>query len=133
MVSTNAEVQLVGGKAVHLATESGASITIENGNITVACPGQITVLAGKKSFAAGAHLSREMNSWQQGNFHREWQITSPQGEPLPALEYEIHRADGAVIRGRTDDEGKIPRQQGASFENIKLRVLGPPSNGVKDD
>lgn len=50
LVSANAEVELAAGKTVHLATEGGASITIEGGNISVTCPGNITVHAGKKSF-----------------------------------------------------------------------------------
>jgi type VI secretion system secreted protein VgrG len=33
-----------------LTTAGGANITIEGGNITVMCPGKITVRAGTKSF-----------------------------------------------------------------------------------
>jgi len=50
LISANAEIELAAGKTVHLATEGGASITIEDGNISVTCPGNITVHAGKKSF-----------------------------------------------------------------------------------
>ncbi|MGY0653072.1 DUF2345 domain-containing protein, partial [Luteimonas sp. A537] len=50
VVSANAEVEFAAGKTVHLATSGGASLTIESGNITVACPGEIKVHASKKSF-----------------------------------------------------------------------------------
>ncbi|QSQ43041.1 type VI secretion system Vgr family protein [Xanthomonas translucens] len=50
LISANAEVELAAGKTIHLAVAGGASVTIEGGNITVACPGTITVQASKKSF-----------------------------------------------------------------------------------
>ncbi|MCD7100418.1 type VI secretion system Vgr family protein, partial [Stenotrophomonas sp. MMGLT7] len=50
VVSANAAVELAAGKTVHLATAGGASVTIEGGNITFACPGNIRVHASKKSF-----------------------------------------------------------------------------------
>jgi type VI secretion system secreted protein VgrG len=57
MVSANAQLELAAGKTIKLATAGGASITIEGGNITVACPGDITVHAGKKSFVGPAQQS----------------------------------------------------------------------------
>ena len=50
IISANAEVDLAAGRTIHLATAGGASLTIDAGNITIACPGQITVHASKKSF-----------------------------------------------------------------------------------
>ena len=44
------EERIAAGKRIVLATEGGASITIDGG-ITVECPGTITVHASKKSFA----------------------------------------------------------------------------------
>ncbi len=50
LISANAEVELAAGKTIHLAVAGGASVTIEGGNLTFACPGTITVQASKKSF-----------------------------------------------------------------------------------
>ncbi|RBI02253.1 type VI secretion system tip protein VgrG, partial [Xanthomonas oryzae pv. oryzae] len=50
LISANADVALAAGKTLHLAVAGGASVTIEGGNITVACSGTITVHASKKSF-----------------------------------------------------------------------------------
>lgn len=50
VVSANAAVELAAGKTIHLATVGGASLTIEGGNIVIACPGTIKVHAAKKSF-----------------------------------------------------------------------------------
>src|SRR5690606_38065584 len=63
VVSANAEVELLAGKTVHLATAGGASLTIDDGNIVVACPGTIKVHAGKTSIAGSTQLSPEANGW----------------------------------------------------------------------
>ncbi|HBK45383.1 MAG TPA: type VI secretion system tip protein VgrG, partial [Xanthomonadaceae bacterium] len=57
MVSASAQLELAAGKTIRLATAGGASITIEGGNISVACPGSITVHAGRKSFVGPAQQS----------------------------------------------------------------------------
>src|SRR5690606_27058935 len=56
VVSANAEVELAAGKTVHLATAGGASLTIEDGNIVIACPGTIKVHAGSKVFVGPAKI-----------------------------------------------------------------------------
>ncbi|AAW76752.1 DUF2345 domain-containing protein [Xanthomonas oryzae pv. oryzae] len=56
LISANADVALAAGKTLHLAVAGGASVTIEGGNITVACPGTITVQASKKSFVGPVNL-----------------------------------------------------------------------------
>jgi type VI secretion system VgrG family protein len=51
IVSANAEVDWAAAKRISLSTAGGANITIEGGNITVQCPGKLTIHAGKKNFA----------------------------------------------------------------------------------
>src|SRR5690606_13884987 len=68
VVSANAEVELAAGKTVHLATAGGASLTIEDGNLVIACPGTIKVHACSKVFQGPTQLSREMNEWPQTKF-----------------------------------------------------------------
>ncbi len=50
VVSANAHVDWAAAKSIRLSTAGGANITIEGGNITIQCPGKITVHAGRKSF-----------------------------------------------------------------------------------
>ena len=64
IVSANAQVDLAAGKTVHLATAGGATLTIEGGNITIACPGSIKVHAAKKSFVGPTSLERELVQFQ---------------------------------------------------------------------
>jgi type VI secretion system secreted protein VgrG len=61
--SAQSEMTFAAGKKIHLAVSGGASITIEGGNITFACPGTITVNASKKSFVAATQLKQEMRKW----------------------------------------------------------------------
>ncbi|OFA03683.1 heterokaryon incompatibility protein Het-C [Duganella sp. HH101] len=51
LVSANAFVDWAAAKSITLSTAGGANITIDGGNITVQCPGKITVRAGTKSFS----------------------------------------------------------------------------------
>jgi len=123
VISANAEVELAAGKTVHLATEGGASITIEGGNISIACPGNISVHAGKKSFVGPAQLSREMNAWPEARFNEGFELRDPAGELIADMPYKLTRADGAVIRGVTDAKGRIPVQQGLGLERLVIEIL----------
>ena len=51
--SGQAAVELAAGRTLHVATAGGASLTIEQGNITFTAPGTITVHAARKSFQPG--------------------------------------------------------------------------------
>ncbi|MTV54183.1 DUF2345 domain-containing protein, partial [Pseudoduganella buxea] len=53
VVSASSFVDFAAAKSISLSTAGGANITIDGGNITVQCPGKISVKAGKKSFLAG--------------------------------------------------------------------------------
>ncbi|NZA28504.1 type VI secretion system tip protein VgrG [Luteimonas sp. SJ-92] len=65
LISANAEIEMAAGKTIHLATAGGASLTIEDGNIVIACPGEIRVHAGKKSFVGPTSLDMELVQFQE--------------------------------------------------------------------
>ena len=50
VISANAHIDWAAAKSIRLSTAGGANITIDGGNITVQCPGKITIHAGKKTF-----------------------------------------------------------------------------------
>jgi uncharacterized protein (DUF2345 family) len=52
VISANAHIDWAAAKSISLSTAGGANITIAGGNITVQCPGKLTVHAGKKRFAS---------------------------------------------------------------------------------
>lgn len=55
--SVNGHIDFASAKSIRLSTAGGASISIENGNITVQCPGKLTIHAGTKHFAGPARAS----------------------------------------------------------------------------
>ncbi|WP_407351270.1 type VI secretion system Vgr family protein [Luteimonas sp. R10] len=124
LVSANAELEMAAGKTIRLATAGGASLTIEGGNITIACPGTIKVHAGKKSFLGPTQLSREMNAWPESRFNEKFQAVFADGEPAANQKYVITRADGARIQGVTDAMGQIDLQQGLGVEGLTIELLG---------
>ena len=129
LVSANAEVDLAAGRAVHLATSGGASLTIEDGNIVIACPGEIRVHAGKHSFTGPTQLSREMNAWPATKFDEQVRVRFPSGKPAANYRYEIVRADGARVHGVTDGDGWAEVQKSAGIETHRIRLLGPAGGG----
>ncbi|QOY94871.1 type VI secretion system tip protein VgrG [Massilia sp. UMI-21] len=56
VISATSHIDWAAAKSIRLSTSGGASIAIEGGNITVQCPGKMTVRAGKKSLIGPARL-----------------------------------------------------------------------------
>ncbi|MES2757090.1 MAG: type VI secretion system Vgr family protein [Pseudomonadota bacterium] len=57
VISANAHIDWAAAKSISLSTAGGANITIDGGNITVQCPGKITVRAGMKKFNEPSSMS----------------------------------------------------------------------------
>ncbi|MEC5164267.1 DUF2345 domain-containing protein, partial [Janthinobacterium sp. CG_S6] len=57
IVSANAHIDWAAAKSISLSTAGGANITITGGNITVQCPGKITIHAGTKEFIGPERLN----------------------------------------------------------------------------
>lgn len=126
VISANAEVDWAAAKSISLSTAGGANITIEGGNITVQCPGKLTIQAGKKSFTGPASLSNEMPVLPRGAmaFDEKFQLLDPAGDPVKNMRYVILKDDGGRTEGVTDAEGHIPLQQGFRPEDLKIVILG---------
>jgi type VI secretion system secreted protein VgrG len=108
-----------------LSTAGGASVTIEGGNITFACPGKILVKAGKKSFVGPGTYAMDMNAWPKGTpLDEEMVLHWPFDEsPVVNRKFEIERQDGTVIRGQTDSAGKTGLQKSEFLEKLRLKLL----------
>lgn len=126
VISANANIDWAAAKRISLSTAGGANITIEGGNITVQCPGKITVHAGKKSFSAPASLSYPLPTLPRSamekrplNFKMQLMDTpGPDGHALAHTPWKIahgNMPDGlafiddkkVVAQGKTDDNGAI--------------------------
>jgi uncharacterized protein (DUF2345 family) len=124
LVSANAAVELAAKQAIHLANSQGAFLTIEGGNLTFGCPGKLAVHAGNHQLEGATQLSREMNQWSEAKFDQRVKLVTRSGKPAPNQRYEIHRDDGAVIKGVTDGEGWTQLQKGMSLDGVSVKWLG---------
>jgi uncharacterized protein (DUF2345 family) len=61
--SAHAHIDWAAAKKISLSTAGGANITIEGGNITVQCPGKLTVQASEKRFAGPTNMSYALPSF----------------------------------------------------------------------
>lgn len=67
MVSVSGKLDIASAKKIHLAVAGGSAITIEGGNITVQCPGVLTVHASQRSFGGPAQASLPLPIWTRGD------------------------------------------------------------------
>ncbi|TCS32895.1 Rhs element Vgr protein [Paucimonas lemoignei] len=68
LISANSHVDFAAAKSIELCTEGGASLKIEGGNITFACPGKISIKAASKSFTGPARLNYALPQMPRGEF-----------------------------------------------------------------
>ncbi len=108
IVSANAHIDWAAAKSISLSTAGGANITIDGGNITVQCPGKITIHAGKKSFTGGErntfampHLPRA----EPGPSDMEFRHFTEWGEAIAGRAFIAKLSDGTVRKGTLDAEG----------------------------
>ena len=67
--SANAHIDWAAAKRIVMSVAGGASITLEGGNITVMCPGTMTVKAGVKSFVGPETASYPLPIWTRADFN----------------------------------------------------------------
>jgi type VI secretion system secreted protein VgrG len=126
VISANAHVDWAAAKSISLSTAGGANITIAGGNITVQCPGKITIHAGKKSFSGPTTMGFDLPTLPRGvmQFDEKFQLLDPAGDPVKNMRYSITKEGGGKIEGVTNDDGMIPLQQGFLPEKLLITILG---------
>ncbi|WP_254442343.1 type VI secretion system Vgr family protein [Duganella vulcania] len=94
LVSASAFVDWAAAKSITLSTAGGANITIDGGNITVQCPGKITVNAGTKNFSGPTRMETVMpvlpnvkNTWVEMKAEYDDAWNTPW--PLTGLKFKI--------------------------------------------
>jgi type VI secretion system secreted protein VgrG len=63
LISANSHIDFAAAKSITLCTAEGASLTIEGGNITFACPGTISVKASTKTFTRPTSMNYPLSSF----------------------------------------------------------------------
>lgn len=123
MSSVNGTVRIRAKKELVLQC-GGAFIQIKNGNITLGGPGDLFFKVITIQKMGATSISQEMNNWSTSSFDQRVKLVTRTGEPAPNQKYEIHRDDGAIIRGVTDGQGWTALQKGMSLDGVKIKWLG---------
>ncbi len=123
--SSHAHIDWAAAKSIALSTAGGANITIAGGNITVQCPGKITVQAGKKSFLGPERLKYPLLTLPKGLlnslFDEKVRVRDHSGKPIANMPYHITDGAGNVYKGFTDEYGCCPRvHTGENSQALKI-------------
>ena len=129
--SQSASIDWASAKKITLSTAGGASIVIEGGNVTVMCPGTITVHAATKSFTSPSNAPTQLPTLPRGTlkFDEQFQLVDAAGDALANLRVEIVDPNGDSMLVVSDHDGKIPLRQGFSPDRLKIRVVGRVPGG----
>ncbi len=84
--SVNSHVDFAAAKSITLCTEGGASLTIEGGNITFACPGTISIKAASKSFGGPARQAYVLPKFPQSICKHCKRNAAASGSPFSLVE-----------------------------------------------
>lgn len=128
VMSANSHIDWAAAKSISLSTAGGANITIEGGNITVQCPGNIIIHAGKKVFSGPENQNYPLPALPRSEMVKKLMsfklrladTPGPNGHPLAETPWKI--AVGAQPDGLGDvDEKKLVAQGKTDADgNIKL-------------
>ena len=92
------------------------ALTLDEGNITFACPGNFTVKGGQHLFKAGGRGQLEMPVLPNGITELKNFIAinyrDAAGDPMAGVAYKIKFLGGAIVRGKLDEMGN------ARHENV---------------
>jgi type VI secretion system secreted protein VgrG len=130
------EVIAVQAKTKIVLQAGEASITLDGGDITFACPGKFTAKGGKKVFDAGASeganllnlpgtLAEEAKHWIALHY-----MDPELAEGIPDVDYEIHFENAPMLTGTLDDSGKA-RHENVANRPVKKVLYKPRKPGAE--
>ncbi|MFG6447151.1 DUF2345 domain-containing protein [Roseateles sp. BYS180W] len=123
--SQSGEVNWGAAKRIVLATAGGASITIEGGNITVQCPGKLTVQAGRKSFKGAGRVNYALPDLPAEKMYAaSFVVRDEQGAPQGGQHYLMTLPSGEVKLGTTDSAGQTLEAYSRAEAPVELTLLG---------
>jgi uncharacterized protein (DUF2345 family) len=129
LISANSRIEVAAAKRIEICTEGGASLTLEGGNITFACPGTISIKAASKRFAGPASINHDMPTWSKSSFDEKFLITDElTGEPAKNQPYRITLPGKQIIEGITNDRGETSLATSAAYGSLTLQLL-PKNKG----
>jgi type VI secretion system secreted protein VgrG len=124
LISANSHIDFAAAKSITICTEAGASLTIEGGNITFACPGTISIKASSKGFTGPVNQGYPLPQFPRTSMPdiplkfdiQIADIPGPTGVPIPHMAWRIVRTSDAdkafatdkiILEGESDADGKV--------------------------
>ena len=123
--AVNDFVKVESGKGV-LISSGGGYIKLEGGNIDIVCPGTMTLKAGLIKTMSGSSMSTDLAAMPklQMDYDEQYLVKNRAGKPMPNTKYKMTTADGKVVTGVTDGEGKTQKATSLSMGKVVLEILG---------
>ncbi|KEY56974.1 type VI secretion system Vgr family protein [Serratia sp. DD3] len=122
--STNGRIVL-NAKEELLLMCGGAGIRIKNGVIEELGPTRIVQKTPNLVYQGGESVNQAMPSFNKGEFVRRY-ILHADGDPEQVLKnqaFRIHRKDGSVLEGVTDELGQSPLLTMNELEKVALEII----------
>lgn len=124
ITSTNGRV-VINAKQELLLMCGGAGIRIKNGVIEELGPTRIVQKTPNLIYQDGDSVSQAMPSFKQGEYALKYRLHM-EGDPEHVLKnqkFRIHRQDGSILEGVTDENGESPQLDMHELENAALELI----------
>ena len=127
VISANAHIDWAAAKSISLSTAGGANITISGGNITVQCPGKITIKAGTKSFVGPERAGYPLPYLPVANQKDAYSNRLDAHDlfvqhPFGAVTYAAKLPSGRIMKGALDEHGRSAQIYASANEKIEILV-----------
>lgn len=127
VISANAHIDWAAAKSISLSTAGGANITISGGNITVQCPGKITIKAGTKSFVGPEHAEYPLPYLPVANQKDAYSNRLDAHDLFMqhlfgAVTYAVKLPSGRIMKGVLDEHGRSTQIYASANEEIEILV-----------
>jgi len=125
VISVNDGIEVKAAKKIVLQAGQ-ASVTLEGGDITFACPGTFSVKGGQHGFEGGASGKARLQKLPDSRlklFDEGFVVKDPDGLPVAGLPYRIKLPDGSFQDGTTDEHGKTHVVTGCDPDQLELFVM----------
>ncbi|MGL6009974.1 MAG: DUF2345 domain-containing protein, partial [Shewanella oncorhynchi] len=127
----NARLTAIKGKSLFnakqeiLLTAGGAYIRIKGGKIELHAPGKVSIKGGSHDWGGPQSLNQNLAQMPKSKppeqNHEQFVVKDKySGLPMAYQTYQIKLADGSIVHGITDKNGKTERVYTKAKEQIKL-------------
>jgi type VI secretion system secreted protein VgrG len=120
VISVNDSIEIKASRKIVLQAGQ-ASITLQDGDITFACPGSFSVKGSQQMFDGGSRAAASFSSLPSatiGSYNRKVRLSDANSSaPLSGMPYFLRLASGAVYYGTTNEDGTTDIAHSSSPES----------------